>query len=120
LKYIQAGPGYYGAGEEFDKKCLFGNLVDMNLKQAMVLNKIVRSALTPMMRYACTMKYETVIPIDCMDEYLLRFMFEPIMVVINCTSSYNQAYAKMEYDQPTGYDIHRLEGHCRKAQHTSW
>jgi hypothetical protein len=36
------------------------------------------------------------------DEYLLRFMFEPIMVVINCTSSYNQAYAKLEYDQPTG------------------
>jgi hypothetical protein len=65
LKYVQAGPGYYGAGEEFDKKCMFGNLVDMNSKQAMVLNKIVGSALTPMMRYACTMKYETVIPVDC-------------------------------------------------------
>jgi hypothetical protein len=35
-------------------------------------------------------------------EYLLRFLIEPIMVVVKLYNKFQHSYVTLEYDQPTG------------------
>ncbi|KAM0877680.1 hypothetical protein ACQ4PT_035333 [Festuca glaucescens] len=84
---ILRGLGYSGFDEQvFDRTCIFGNVVALNIHQTVLLRSIAEELPRPRTKeYVCTLTKSNVIPGECNLEftpeytsaYLLRFMMNP-------------------------------------------